>query len=106
MKTKNYRGLGRIRSKVEEIEQGERCTSYFVNLERQKAKHQMMTSLITDNETVIDKQDAILKETVGFYKRLYTSEKTDNSFQNILLNKMTRTLIVTVTDECEGGNNS
>ena len=28
----------RIRAKVEQIEQGERCTSYFVKLERQKAK--------------------------------------------------------------------
>ena len=28
----------RIRAKVEDIEHGERCTSYFVQLERQKAK--------------------------------------------------------------------
>ena len=33
-----------------------------------------------------------LNETAEFYKRLYTSEKTDNSSQNFLLNKMTRTL--------------
>ena len=32
----------RIRAKVEEIEQGERCTSYFVNLEKQKAKNKFM----------------------------------------------------------------
>ena len=43
-----------------------------------------MTTLITDNETVIDKHDDILKETADFYKRLY------NSAQNTLLNKMTR----------------
>ena len=33
----------------------------------------MMTILITNNETVID----ILKETSGFYKGLYTSEKRE-----------------------------
>ena len=58
----------RIRAKVEEIEQGERCTSYFVKLERQKAKHKMMTTLITDNETLINKQDDILNETAEFRK--------------------------------------
>ena len=87
MKTELYGA--RIRVNVDEIEQGERCTSYFVKLERQKAKHKMMTTLITDNETIINKQDDILNETAEFYKRLYTSGKTDNSSQNVLLNKMT-----------------
>ena len=50
----------RIRVKLDEIEQGERCTSYFVKLERQKAKHKMITTLITDNETVITKYDDII----------------------------------------------
>ena len=92
----------RIRAKLDEIEQGERCTSYFVKLERQKAKHKMITTLITDNETVITKHDDILNETAVFYKRLYTSERTDNSSQNFLLNKMTRTLSDSDRDECEG----
>ena len=92
----------RIRVKVDEIEQGERCTSYFVKLERQKAKHKMITTLITDNKTVITKHDDILNETAEFYKRLYTSERTDNSSQHFLLNKMTRTLCDSDRDECEG----
>ena len=69
----------KITAKVDEIEQGERYTSYFVKLERQKAKHKMMTTLIKHNETVINKQDDILNETAEFFKRLYPSEKTDNS---------------------------
>ena len=44
----------------------------------------------------------ILNETFEFYKRLYTSERTDNSSQNFLLNKMTRTLSDSDRDECEG----
>ena len=47
-----------------------------------------MTTLITD--------------TAEFYKRLYTSEKTDNSSQNVLLNKMIRTLSDSDRDECDG----
>ena len=92
----------RIRAKVEEIEQGERCTSYFVNLERQKGKQKLMKTLTTDDGTVIDKPDDILKETANFYKTLYTSEKTEVSAQNFLLNKMTRTLSDSDRDACEG----
>ena len=29
----------RLRAKVQEIEQGERCTCYFVNLEKQRANN-------------------------------------------------------------------
>ena len=92
----------RIRAKVDEIEQGEICTSNFVKLERQKAKHKMMTTLITNNETVINKHDDILNETAEFYKRLYTSERTDNSSQNFSLNKITTTLSDSERHECEG----
>ena len=70
----------RIRAKVEEIEQGERCTLYFVKLERQKAKHKMMTTLITDNETVITKHDDILNETAEFYKQNFIHFRKDRQF--------------------------
>ena len=73
----------RVRAKVEEIEQGERCTSYFVNLERQKGKQKLMKTLITDDGTVIDKPDDILKQTANFYNTLYTSEK-NRCFGSIL----------------------
>ena len=52
--------------KVEEFEQGERCTSYFVNLERQKKINKLMTTLITNNETVIDKQEDSFKRDFYF----------------------------------------
>ena len=42
-KIKNYEykqlNGARLRAKVQEIEQGERCKSYFVNLERQRANN-------------------------------------------------------------------
>ena len=62
----------------------------------------MMTTLITDNETVINKHDDILNETAVFYKRLYTSERTDNSSQKFSLNKITTTLSDSERHECEG----
>ena len=52
------------------IEQGERCTSYFVNLERQRANNKKINSLLTEDGTLVETQDEILKETTNFYKRL------------------------------------
>ena len=82
----------RIRAKVQEIEQGERCTSYFVNLEKQRANNNQMNSLLTEDGTLVETQGGILKETTNFYKRLYTSEKTDDLAQDYLLNKLKQNL--------------
>ena len=89
----------RIRAKVQEIEQGERCrpTSYFVNLEKQRANKQM-NSLLTEDGTLVE----ILKETTNFYKRLYTSEKTDDLAQDYLLNKLKQNLTDEDKDSIEG----
>ena len=62
-----------------------------------------MSTLITDNETVINKQDYILKETAEFYTRLYTSEKTDNSPQGeIILDEVRSTINSFANDKSPG----
>ena len=75
------RGLG---LKVQDIEQGERCTSFFVNLEKQKANNKLMQTLLTDDGHLVDIQEEILKETTNFYQRLYKSETTDTLAQDYL----------------------
>ena len=92
----------RIRAKVQEIEQGERCTSYFVNLEKQRANNKQMNSLLTEDGTLVETQDEILKETTNFYKQLYTSEKTDDLAQDYLLNKLKQNLTDEDKDSIEG----
>ena len=92
----------RIRAKVQEIEQGERCTSYFVNLEKQRANNKQMNSLLTEDGTLVETQDEILKETTNFYKRLYTPEKTDDLAQDYLLNKLKQNLTDEDKDSIEG----
>ena len=72
----------RLRAKVQETEQGERCTSYFVNLEKQRANNKIMNSLLTEDGNLVETQDEILKETTNLYKRLYISEKTDDFAQD------------------------
>ena len=98
---KQFNGA-RIRANVQEIEQGERCTSYFVNLEKQRANNKQMNSLLKEDGTLVETQDEILKETTNFYKRLYTSEKTDDLAQDYLLNKLKQNLTDEDKDSIEG----
>ena len=81
----------RLRAKVQEIEQGERCTSYFVNLEKQRYNNKIMHTLLTEDGILVETQDDILKETTNFSKRLYKSEKTDILAQDFLLNNIKKT---------------
>ena len=98
---KEFNGA-RLRAKVQEIEQGERCTSYFVNLEKHRANNNIMISLLTEDGTLVETQDEILKETTNFYKWLYTSEKTDVLAQDYLLNNLKQTLTDEYKDSIEG----
>ena len=98
---KEFNGA-RIRAKVQEIEQGERCTSYFVNLEKQKASNKIMQSLLSEDGRLVNTQEEILKETTNFYQNLYTSETTDDLAQDYLLNNLTETLTDEDRDTVEG----
>ena len=61
-----------------------------------------MISLLTEDGTLVETQDEILKETTNFYKRLYTSEKTDVLAQDYLLNNLKQTLTDEYKDSIEG----
>ena len=61
-----------------------------------------MNSLLKEDGTLVETQDEILKETTNFYKRLYTSEKTDDLAQEYLLNKLKQNLTDEDKDSIEG----
>ena len=61
-----------------------------------------MNSLLKEDGTLVETQDEILKETTHFYKRLYTSEKTDDLAQDYLLNNLKQTLTDEDKDSIEG----
>ena len=61
-----------------------------------------MNSLLTEDGTLVETQDKILKETTNVYKRLYTSEKMDDLTQDYLLNNLKQTLTDKDKDSIEG----
>ena len=83
IKTEGYK----IRSKAEIIEQNEKGTKYFLNLEKRNAKLKNITKLqIETGETITD-SDRILSEQGKFYKKLYTPAKVEPDFEHFYLNE-------------------
>ena len=65
-----------IRARVKWIEEGEKNTKYFMGLERKNGEKKNIIRLRKDNSLII-KQNEILKEVVSFYEQLYASKKVN-----------------------------
>jgi exonuclease III len=65
-----------FRSKCEWVEEGERNSKYFLNLEKYNYTNKQITSLEV-NGTNIDKGPEILKAIKAYYEKLYSSKNID-----------------------------
>ncbi len=77
-----------IRSKCKYIEEGERSTSYFLNLETRHQSFNRINSLKSNDGTRLKDTTDILHESVKFYKTLYTSDEINKSSINDYLNNI------------------
>ena len=66
-----------LRSKARWYEFGEKNSKYFYNLERRNCKKKHITSLTTENNTILSNTKLILEEEANFYKQIYSSKSTD-----------------------------
>ena len=62
-----------VRSRANLIENDERCTKYFLSLERRNHNVKHIKSLITENERTITDPGAILQEQMKYYQNLYSA---------------------------------
>ena len=60
-----------IRSRAKWIEEGEKPTKYFCNMESRNFTNQLISRIELDNGKVITDQTQILDETKLFYQNLY-----------------------------------
>ena len=70
-----------IRSRAKYIEENEKCSKYFLQLEKQNSRAKCIRTLITDNGTITEPQK-ILDEQRSFYKKLYTKSCSDKCDKN------------------------
>jgi exonuclease III len=63
-----------IRSRIRWIEEGEKSTKYFCNLEKTRQRKNVMTRLVSESVNVISNQEEILAEQVRLYSNLYDKQ--------------------------------
>ena len=79
-----------VRSRIKWIEEGEKNTKYFYNLEKARGNRKIITRLTKESGEVITDQQKLLEEQVSYYKALYSQateadnviEETDSFIQN------------------------
>ena len=62
-----------FRAKLQWVEQGEKNTKYFFNLEKQNYNLKYIKKLITNETTALIKPNEILEEERQFYRNLYST---------------------------------
>lgn len=92
-----------IRSKAKWIQEGEKPTKYFCNLENRHYVSKLMNSLKTNLGEILTNQDEILKETKAHYENLYKVKRTEDvSLPRLLSNMNVPKLSNSETQSIEG----
>ena len=90
-----------IRSKAKWIEEGEKPTKYFFNLEKQTQPRNAINELEINNKTYTTNVE-ILEGAREFYQKLYTAEETDLDDQIWLTDQLEKKLDDLSREQCEG----
>ena len=93
-----------IRSRAKWIEEGEKSTSYFLQLEKQRQTFNTITNLRNANGQIVENNRNIISECAHYYRKLYNNTNMNESGINKYL---THTLLVNDlsqvdSDVCEG----
>ena len=72
-----------IRSRAHYIDQGEKPTNYFCNLEKYHNTSKSIPFIEKEDGNILLNQKEILEETCRFYKTLYTLEKNMSTLDDI-----------------------
>ena len=68
-----------IRSKTQWVEEGEKPSKYFINLETKNYVNKTIPKLIDKSGNIIENQKRILNEAKNYYKNLYSKNETIKS---------------------------
>ena len=76
-----------IRAKAQWIQEGEKPTKYFCNLENQNFISKSMVKLLSKNNVELIEQDDIINETKSFYQNLYSKRNIEKVDLNNIFSK-------------------
>ena len=90
-----------VRARARWVEEGEKSTRYFLNLEKRNKNYNVIRYIKSDDDVLVTSRKSILHELKMFYKALYTSENTnpDHYFDGFAPEKR---LSEEVSQQCDG----
>ena len=95
-----------MRARVGWVEEGEKKTVYFLNLEKSRANSKIMEKVTDENKHTVTKQADIMNVQKDFFSNLYkkkiNSDEMEEKIDTFMRNTVTPTISVTQKDKCEG----
>ena len=91
-----------VRSKELWVEQGEKPTKYFFNLEKMRQQKKEMTKLKSHSGELLSDSKDIRKEMNDFYQDLLSEDEVDVEAQDWLLDQLSMSLDEQEQASCEG----
>ena len=82
----------KIRSKAAFLEQNEKCSKYFFNLEKKRGQDKLIKAVKDPADRLVSDTADILNETKRFYENLYAAEDTDPNAQEEMFAHIDKTL--------------
>ena len=91
-----------VRSRELWVEQGEKPTKYFFNLEKMRQQKKKMTELKSHSGELLSDSKDIRKEMNDFYQDLFSEKEIDLEAQDWLLDQLSMSLDEQEQPSCEG----
>ena len=104
MRQKKMEGVY-IRSRAKWIDEGERISNYFCNLENRNFISKSITQIEKEDGSIITEKNEIINETKHFYQNLYSSKEDgvcDTDLNDLLLDEDLNKLNKEQADDLEG----
>lgn len=83
-----------LRSKSKWALDSDRCTKYFLNLEKYRQKSNSILSIRTSSGQIINNTDDILKKEYSFYSQFYSNVYTEGENIDIFLNVVNKNVMM------------
>lgn len=90
-----------IRSRAKYITEGERCTAFFLGLEKTNQEKTYISSIENSRGEIVEETEGILRTIQGYYQKLFESEGIVTSEMNEVVNKINNKLEDNDSVRCE-----
>ena len=100
IETKRCKGAA-IRSRVQTLIEGERCTAFFLGLEKKRQNNTVISSLINEKGDRVTDQKGILDIVGKYYKKLFQKQNCSKTQSALLLGGMEKKISLADREFCE-----